>query len=116
MPEQDRFDSPADRQVGALLGRVAADAARMAEPVNANRIRRLAARRRDRRAIASGVVSVGAIAVAAASACDERVQPAGSPSPTAEVSTGATTTVSASPPVTSTVSLLGRVHHRLLRR
>ena len=105
MPEQDRFDSPADRRVGELLGRVAADAARMAEPVSVDRIRGLAARRRGRRAIASVVaavvVSVGAIAVVAASAREERVQPAGPPAPTAEVPTVATTTVAASSPVTS---------------
>lgn len=104
MPEDGRFDSPADRRVGALLGRVAADAARMTEPVGLDRIRLLAARRRGRRAIASVVagvvVSVGTIAVITASGRDDRVQPAGPPPPTAV----ATTTVSASPPVTTPVS------------
>jgi hypothetical protein len=104
MPEDGRFDSPADRQVGALLGRVAADADRMTEPVGVDRIRLLAARRRGRRAIASVVavvvVSVGAIAVVAASGRDDRVQPAGPPSPPAGV---ATTTVTATPPASTPV-------------
>jgi len=108
MPELDagRFDSPEDRRVGELLGRVAADAARMAEPARVDRIRVLAARRRGRRAIAAVVaavvVSAGAIAVVAGAGRHERIQPAGPPSwPTA----GATATVSVPSPITTTASM-----------
>jgi hypothetical protein len=111
MPEDGRFDSPADRQVGELLGRVAADAARMAEPVGVDRIRLLAARRRGRRAIASVVaavvVSAVAIAVITTSARDERLRPAGPPSPTVGVST-ATTTISV--PLTPSSTVVGSTH------
>ncbi|MGW5739809.1 hypothetical protein [Amycolatopsis sp. NPDC003861] len=103
MPDDDRLDSPADRQVGELLGRVAADAARLSRPVGVDRIRVLAARRRGRRAIASVVaavvVSVGTIAVIATSARDRQIQPAGPPSPTAGISAAATTTITASSPL-----------------
>ncbi|MET8852063.1 hypothetical protein [Amycolatopsis sp. NPDC004625] len=103
MPENGRFDSPADRRVGELLGRAAADAALAAEPVGVDRIRVLAARRRGRRAIAAVVaavvVSAGAIMVVAASGRDERVQPAGPPSPSA-----GTTTVSIPSPVSTTIT------------